>query len=359
MHASLETLARWPAWLLAAGLLLAAGCGSADILNVSYDPTREFYKEYNEAFARHWQETTGKKVSIEMSHAGSRAQARSVMDGNEATVVTLALAQDINLIQEAGLIPEGWQERLPNNSCPYTSTIVFLVRKGNPKDIKDWDDLVKDGVSVVTPNPKTSGGACWNYLAAWGFALKRELGELGKLHDPQEAEAVAKAQKAAQEFVTQLFQHVGSLDAGARGATQTFVRGTGDVLLAWENEAFLAINEMDPGKFEIVVPSLSIRAEPPVCLVDAVADRRDKREVSEAYLKYLYSEEGQLLAAKHYYRPAYPKLVRAELLEHFPKLELFTIGDVFGGWTQAQKTHFGKDGLCDQVLDAMNRKAKK
>ena len=355
------TLSARTAMLLAmagvlAGLSLLSGCGPADILNVSYDPTREFYKEFNEAFARHWQETTGKKVSIEMSHAGSRAQARSVIDGMEATVVTLALAQDIELIQESGLIAEDWQERLPNNSCPYTSTIVFLVRKGNPKNIKDWDDLVKDGVSIVTPNPKTSGGACWNYLAAWGYALKRELGDLEKLHDPQQAEAVAKAQQAAQEFVTQLFQHVASLDAGARGATQTFVaRGTGDVLLAWENEAFLAINEMGLGKFDVVVPSLSIRAEPPVCLVDAVADKRGKREVSEAYLKYLYSEEGQILAAKHYYRPAYPKLVRAELLEHFPKLELFTIGDVFGGWPQAQKTHFGKDGLCDEVLKAVKK----
>jgi sulfate/thiosulfate transport system substrate-binding protein len=355
MNTKSHTTSRRPVSLLAAGLLLLGGCGSADILNVSYDPTREFYKEYNEAFARHWQETTGKKVSIEMSHAGSRAQARAVIDGQRATVVTLALAQDIELIQEAGLISEGWQERLPNNSCPYTSTIVFLVRKGNPKNIKDWDDLVKDGVSVITPNPKTSGGACWNYLAAWGYALKQELGDLKNLHDPQQAEAVAKAQQAAQEFVTRLFQNVGNPDAGARGATQTFVRGTGDVLLAWENEAFLAINDMGPGKFEIVVPSQSIQAEPPVCLVDKVADQRGKREVSEAYLDYLYSEEGQVLAAKHYYRPARPELVRPELLEHFPKLELFTIGDVFGGWPQAQKTHFGKDGICDKVLQAMKK----
>ena len=268
-----------------------------EILNVSYDPTRELYKEFNPAFAKHWAEKTGQEVKVKTSHAGSGTQARNVIDGKEADVVTLALAYDVDAIrQKAGLIPDGWQKRLPYNSAPYTSTIVFLVRKGNPKHIKDWDDLVKPEVSIITPNPKTSGGARWNYLAAWGYALKRELGDLAKLKDPNSAKAVAKAQEKAREFVKQLFARVLVLDSGARGATMTFVqRGMGDVLLAWENEAFLSINELGPDKFEIVVPSISILAEPSVAVVDKNVDKHGTREVAEAYLKYLYSPEGQTM----------------------------------------------------------------
>jgi sulfate/thiosulfate transport system substrate-binding protein len=340
-----------------AGLLVVGGCGGSSeekILNVSYDPTREFYKEYNAAFAKYWKEKTGKEITVKPSHGGSGKQARAVIDGNEAAVVTLALAYDVDIIQKAGLIAEGWQKRLPNNSSPYTSTIVFLVRTGNPKGIKDWDDLVKDGVEVITPNPKTSGGARWNYLAAWGFALKRELGDLQKLKDPNEAAAVEKAQQTAQEFVAELFGHVPKLDTGARGSTQTFMRDTGDVLLAWENEAYLAINEMGPGKVEIVVPSLSILAEPPVSVVDKVVDKYGTREVAEAYLEYLYSAEGQTLAAKHCYRPAFPDRIAKEDQKYLApfqekKLELFRIDDVFGGWAKAQQTHFGDGGTFDQI----------
>jgi len=318
-----------------------AATGSVEILNVSYDPTRELYQEFNTAFAKHWPSKTGQVVAVKQSHGGSGTQARSVIDGLEADVVTLALAYDIDAIQQAGLIAADWQKRMPDNSSPYTSTIVFLVRKGNPKGIKDWNDLVEEGISVITPNPKTSGGARWNYLAAWGFAL-RQYGD---------DEAKAK------EFVTRLFTNVPVLDSGARGSTTTFVeRGIGDVLLAWENEAILAINELSQGKpeqaqFEIVAPSLSILAEPPVAVVDKVVDKRGTREVAQAYLEYLYSDEGQDIAAKHYYRPRLAS-VAARYEHQFPKVDLFTMSDVFGDWQQAQKTHFEDGGVFDQIYQS-------
>ena len=315
-----------------------AATGSIEILNVSYDPTRELYQEYNTAFAKYWQAKTGQVVTIKQSHGGSGTQARSVIDGLEADVVTLALAYDIDAIQQAGLIAADWQKRLPDNSSPYTSTIVFLVRKGNPKGIKDWNDLVEEGISVITPNPKTSGGARWNYLAAWGFALRQNGDDEAK----------------AREFVTRLFTNVPVLDSGARGSTTTFVeRGIGDVLLAWENEAILAINELSQGKpeqaqFEIVAPTLSILAEPPVAVVDTVVDKRGTREIAQAYLEYLYTEEGQEIAAKHYYRPRLAS-VAARYESQFPKMELFTISDVFGDWQKAQQTHFADGGVFDQI----------
>jgi len=328
-----------------------AAPGVVTIMNVSYDPTRELYKDYNEAFAKYWRQEKGENVSVRMSHGGSGKQARSVIDGLAADVVTLALAYDIDAIQKkSGLLPKDWITKLPQDSAPYTSTIVFLVRKGNPKGIHDWDDLVKPGVSIVTPNPKTSGGARWNYLAAWGYALKRELGGFAKLKDPKNAEAVAKAQTKAQAFVKDLFQRVEVLDTGARGSTMTFVqRGIGDVLLAWENEAFLSVKELGPEKFEIVVPSVSILAEPSVAVVDKNVEKRGTREVAEAYLTHLYSPEGQSIAAKHYYRPRDVKGVPEKYLKHFPKLELFTIGDVFGGWAKAQHEHFDDGGLWDRI----------
>ncbi|GAW65926.1 sulfate transporter subunit [Geoanaerobacter pelophilus] len=315
--------------LLVAVLPLTA-FAAQEFLNVSYDPTRELYQDFNKAFAR----KSGQKVTFKQSHGGSGKQARAVIDGLEADVVTLALAYDIDEISDkAKLIPANWQKRLPNNSSPYTSTIVFLVRKGNPKHIKDWNDLVKPGVSVITPNPKTSGGARWNYLAAWGYALKQKGGN----------EAKAKA------FVSELFKHVPVLDSGARGSTTTFVqRGQGDVLLAWENEAFLAVNELGRDKFEIVVPSLSILAEPPVTVVDKVVDRKGTRKLAEEYLKYLYSPEGQEIAARHYYRPR-DKKVAAKYAKVFPKVKLVTIDDTFGGWRKAQKTHFADGGIFDQI----------
>ena len=302
-----------------------------EFLNVSYDPTRELYQDFNKAFAK---KNNKQDVTFKQSHGGSGKQARAVIDGLEADVVTLALAYDIDEIHEkAKLIPENWQKRLPNNSSPYTSTIVFLVRKGNPKKIKDWNDLVKPGVSVITPNPKTSGGARWNYLAAWGYALKQKGGN----------ETKAKA------FVTDLFKHVPVLDSGARGSTTTFVqRGQGDVLLAWENEAFLAVNELGKDKFEIVVPSLSILAEPPVTVVDKVVDKKGTRKLAEEYLKYLYTPEGQEIAAKHYYRPR-DKKVAAKYAKVFPKVKFVTIDDTFGGWRKAQKTHFADGGVFDQI----------
>lgn len=317
--------------LLAAGSALAA---EVTLLNVSYDPTRELYTEFNEAFARHWQAKTGDTVTVQQSHGGSGKQARAVIDGLEADVVTLALAGDIDAIAEKGkLCPADWQKRLPHNSSPYTSTIVFLVRKGNPKGIKDWNDLVKPGVSVITPNPKTSGGARWNYLAAWGFALKQKGG----------SEATAK------DFVTALFKNVPVLDSGARGATTTFVqRGLGDVFISWENEAFLAVKEFGADKFEIVVPSLSILAEPPVTLVDKVVDRRGTRKVAEAYLNYLYSPAGQDLAGKNFYRPRLNEVAK-KYEQQFPKVNLFTVDELFGGWAKAQKTHFADGGVFDQI----------
>lgn len=303
-----------------------------EILNVSYDPTRELYQEFNPAFAKYWKDKTGQTVTIKQSHGGSGTQARSVIDGLAGDIVTLALGYDIDAIQATGLIAAGWQTRLPNNSSPYYSTIVFLVRKGNPKGIKDWADLVKPGVSVITPNPKTSGGARWNYLAAWGYELKRSGNDEAK----------------AKEFVARLYKNVPVLDSGARGSTTTFVeRGIGDVLISWENEAFLAVNELGKDKFEIVVPSISILAEPPVTLVDKTADKRGTRAVAQAYLEYLYSEEGQQIAAKHYYRPR-QAVVAARYGVQFPKLSLFTIDD-FGDWQKAQKTHFSDGGTFDLI----------
>ena len=303
------------------------------LLNVSYDPTREFYEEYNKAFTAHWKQKTGKDIEINQSHGGSGKQARSVIDGLEADVVTLALAYDIDSIAEkSGLLSIKWQEKLPHNSSPYTSTIVFLVRKGNPKQIKDWEDLIQPGLKVITPNPKTSGGARWNYLAAWGFALKKWGND----------------QEKAKEFVKKIYQNVPVLDSGARGSTTTFVeRGIGDVLIAWENEAYLAVNELGPDKFEIVGPSISILAEPPVAIVDRNVDRRKTREAAEEYLKYLYSEEGQEIAAKHYYRPRLESVVK-KYADKFKKINLFTIEE-FSGWRNAQKTHFADKGTFDQI----------
>jgi sulfate transport system substrate-binding protein len=324
-----------------AGLALLATSGPGalakdiKLLNVSYDPTRELYQEYNADFAKYWKAKTGDAVTVKQSHGGAAKQARAVIDGLDADVVTLALAFDIDEIAEkTGNIPSDWQKRLPNNSSPYTSTIVFLVRKGNPKGIKDWDDLVKPGVVVITPNPKTSGGARWNYLAAWGYALKKSGGD----------EATARA------FVTALYKHVPVLDSGARGSTNTFVeRGIGDVLLAWENEAFLSINELGPDKFEIVVPSLSILAEPPVTVVDGNAKKHGTLDVAKAYLEYLYSPVGQRIAAHNYYRPIKPELADPKDIARFPAVKTFTVDDVFGGWQKAQKTHFADGGVFDQI----------
>ncbi len=320
--------------VLALTLSSSVASFAADItlLNVSYDPTRELYTDFNNSFARYWQQKAGQKVTVKQSHGGSGKQARAVIDGLEADVVTLALAYDIDAIAEKGLIKPGWQKELPHNSSPYTSTIVFLVRKGNPKQIKNWDDLIKPGVSVITPNPKTSGGARWNYLAAWGFALHQKGGTEAK----------------AKEFVAKLFKNVPVLDSGARGSTNTFVqRGLGDVLLAWENEAFLAINELGPDKFEVVTPAESILAEPPVTVIDKVADRRGTRKVAEEYLKYLYSDEGQKIAAKHYYRP-----INAKIPTRLAKIKLYTVDQAFGGWKKAQKTHFADGGTFDQIYSS-------
>ena len=320
--------------LLALALLSqAAVAADITLLNASYDPTRELYQDFNAAFAKQWKAKTGDNVTVKQSHGGSGKQARTVIDGLEADIVTLALAYDIDAIAERGLVNAQWQKRLAHNSSPYTSTIVFLVRKGNPKGIKDWADLVKPGISVITPNPKTSGGARWNYLAAWGYAIKQ----------PGGTEASAK------EFVNKLFKNVPVLDSGARGATTTFVeRGIGDVLLAWENEALLAIKELGPDKVQIVSPSVSILAEPPVALVDKVADRHGTRKVAEAYLQYLYSDEGQEIAAKNYYRPTAPKTL-AKYAAQYPKVKLFTIDEVSGNWAKSQKTHFADGGLFDQI----------
>lgn len=316
-------------------MLVASGAVAKDIqlLNVSYDPTREFYQEYNQAFSKHWQQQTGDKVTVRQSHGGSGKQATSVINGIEADVVTLALAYDVDAIAERGRIDKNWIKRLPDNSAPYTSTIVFLVRKGNPKQIHDWSDLVKPGISVITPNPKTSGGARWNYLAAWGYALEHNNNDQAK----------------AQEFVKTLYKNVEVLDSGARGATNTFVeRGIGDVLIAWENEALLAVNELGKDQFDIVTPSVSILAEPTVSVVDKVVDKRGTREVADAYLKYLYSPEGQTIAAKNFYRPR-DATVAAKFSSEFPTLKLFTIDEVFGGWTKAQQVHFATGGVFDEI----------
>ena len=315
-------------------LLWAGSAHAADVtlLNVSYDPTRELYAEFNKAFAAAWQKETGKSIEIKQSHGGSGAQARAVIDGLQADVVTLALAYDIDAIAAKGFLATDWQKRLPLNASPYTSTIVFLVRKGNPKAIKDWDDLIRPGVAVITPNPKTSGGARWNYLAAWGFAQKR-LGSVEK----------------ARKFVADLYQNVPVLDTGARGSTVTFVeRGVGDVLIAWENEAFLALREFGQDKFEIVAPPTSILAEPPLAVVDTVADKKGTRAAAEAYLKYWYTKDGQEIAARNSYRPRDPEIAK-QYENSFARVELFTIDDVFGGWTKAQKVHFGEGGIFDQI----------
>jgi len=315
-------------------LLWAGSAHAADVtlLNVSYDPTRELYAEFNKAFAAAWQKETGKSIEIKQSHGGSGAQARAVIDGLQADVVTLALAYDIDAIAAKGFLAAEWQKRLPLNASPCTSTIVFLVRKGNPKGIKDWDDLIKPGVAVITPNPKTSGGARWNYLAAWGFAQKK----------------FGSAEKA-RRFVGDLYQNVPVLDTGARGSTVTFVeRGVGDVLIAWENEAFLALREFGQDKFEIVAPPTSILAEPPLAVVDAVADKKGTRAAAEAYLKYWYTKEGQEIAARNSYRPRDPEIAK-QYENSFAKVELFTIDDVFGGWAKAQKDHFAEGGIFDQI----------
>ncbi len=304
------------------------------LLNVSYDPTREFYQAYNAAFAKYWKEKSGETIKFNQSHGGSGKQARAVIDGLDADVVTLALAYDIDAISEkANLLHKNWQTRLPNNSSPYTSTIVLLVRKGNPKNIKDWDDLAKSGISVITPNPKTSGGARWNYLAAWGYAFKKWNNDETK----------------AKEFVAAIFRNVPVLDSGARGSTTTFIeRGIGDVLISWENEAFLAVNEFGKGQFEIVIPSVSILAEPPVAIIDRVVDRKGTRKVAEGYLEYLYSQEGQEIAAKNYYRPRLDSVIK-KYADKFPKINLFTVDEVFGGWQKAQKVHFADKGVFDQI----------
>jgi len=346
---------------LAAAMLLGACGGDSQpkvkeiqLLNVSYDPTREHYRDYNEGFVKYWEQKAKQKVTVRQSHGGSGSQARAVIDGLDADVVTLALAYDIDAIHEKGRRLAGdWQKRLPHNSAPYASTIVFLVRKGNPKQIKDWDDLVRRDVQVITPNPKTSGGARWNYLAAWGYALRRQLGgDLGALKTAP-PEKLTAARDAARDFVSRLYGNVPVLDRGARGSTNTFVgpgrqQGLGDVLLAWENEALLSINELGPDKVELVYPTVSILAEPAVALVDTVVDKKGTRTVAKAYLEYLYSDFGQETAARHYFRPRNEQVL-AKHSRQFPPVELFNIDDVFGGWKRAQKDHFDDGGVFDQI----------
>ena len=336
-----KVAAAFAAAFVAVATLGSSVAQAADItlLNVSYDPTRELYQDLNAAFARQYKVKTGDNVTVKQSHGGSGKQARSVIDGLQADVVTLALAYDIDAISERGLIAHNWQQRLEHRSTPYASTIVFLVRKGNPNGIRDWADLARPGVAVITPNPKTSGGARWNYLAAWGYALRQ----------PGATEASARA------YMAKLFKNVPVLDSGARGATTTFTeRGIGDVLIAWENEALLAVKELGTGKFEVVAPSVSILAEPPVAIVDKVVDKRGTRAVAEAYLAYLYSGEGQQIAARHYYRPVVEPYAR-QYAAQFPAIKLFTIDDVAGGWTKAQKTHFADGGLFDQIYQPGRR----
>ena len=343
------------ALLLVTSTLAACGGGapsnSITLLNVSDDPTRELYRDVNTAFAAEWKQKTGQTVSIRQSHGGSGSQARAVIDGLDADVVTLALAYDIDSIQRKGKrLGTNWQTRFPQNSSPYTSTIVFLVRKGNPKGITDWPDLLKPGVQIVTPNPKTSGGARWNYLAAWGYALHEQLdGDFSKLDDPEAAEQVAQAEQAAEDYVRQVYARVPVLDSGARGATNTFVqREIGDVLITWENEALLAIREMKPGTVEMVVPSVSMLAEPPVAVVDTVVDRRGTRQVAEAYLQFLYTPAGQEIAANHYFRPRDPQVL-ARFSDRFKDVELFTIAEAFGGWDAAHEEHFADGGRFDRI----------
>jgi sulfate transport system substrate-binding protein len=323
-------------------LALTGGAGPAGaqssakpvtLLNVSYDPTRELYEDFNQQFAAYWKGKTGQEVTIRQSHGGSGKQTRSVIDGLQADVVTLALGYDLDVLADNGLLPEDWQKRLPHNSAPYTSTVIFLVRKGNPKKIKDWPDLIRPGVSVVTANPKTSGGARWNYLAAWGYALRQPGGNEAK----------------AKDFITKLYKNVPVLDAGARGSTTTFVeRGIGDVLIAWENEALLAVKELGPGKVEVVVPSSSILAEPPVAVVAKVARKRGTAAVAQAYLEYLYTDQGQEIVAKHFYRPVNPTIA-AKYASQFPKVDRFTLADIVGDWRTTQKAHFADGGVFDQI----------
>lgn len=351
---------RWgvAAAVLAATVVFLAGCErgkdeqAVTLLNVSYDPTRELYQDFNKAFARHWHATTGQTVTIRQSHGGSGSQARAVIDGLEADVVTLALAHDIDAIAEhAGLLPKDWQTRLPNNSAPYTSTLALLVRKGNPKNITSWEDLIRSDVQVITPNPKTSGVARWNYLAIWGYVLRRELGPeyVMKLSDPAFADEVAAAQNTSRNFVTQVYKNVPVLDRAARGATNTFVqRKIGDVLINWENEILLSQNELDAAGVEIVIPDVSILAETVVAVVDKNADRKKTREIAQAYLEYLYSPEGQDIAGKNYYRPT-SKEAQKKYADQFPKIELFTIGDLFGGWAEANRVHFSDGGEFDKI----------
>jgi sulfate/thiosulfate transport system substrate-binding protein len=346
--------------LLCMGLLSACGssedsaggsAGKVTLLNVSYDPTRELYRDINAEFIKDWQSRNQQQITIKQSHGGSGSQARAVIDGLAADVVTLALAYDIDSIQRKGKrLGANWQTRFPHNSAPYTSTIVFLVRKGNPKQIRDWGDLIKPGVAVVTPNPKTSGGARWNYLAAWGAELHRQLGnDWSKLDDPAAASAVAAANAAAEKFVAALYRNVPVLDSGARGATNTFVqREIGDVLISWENEALLAIKELGPDKVDLIIPSISILAEPPVAVVDTVVDRRGTRQIAEAYLRYLYTPAGQEIGAKHYFRPRDPAVIE-RYRNQFAQLELFTIDDVFGGWDRAHERHFADGAVFDRI----------
>lgn len=333
------TLFRAAIVLLLTGLFVATACHAASpdversLLNVSYDPTRELYQEFNTAFVRAWKLKTGETISVHQSHGGSGKQARAVAGGVQADVVTLALSGDIDLLAGRGLLAQGWQNRLDDRSAPYTSTVVFLVRKGNPKNIRNWDDLVRPGVSIITPHPKTSGGGRWNYLAAWAYAK----------HQPGATDASARA------FMGELYRNVATLDAGARGATTTFVeRGVGDVLITWENEAMLAVRELGPGRVEMVAPLISILAEPPVAVVDKIVDKRGTRKLAEAYLAYLYSEEGQLIVAKHYYRPSVPFFAR-KLASSFPRIKLLTIDEVAGGWASAQQDHFADGGVFDQI----------
>jgi sulfate/thiosulfate transport system substrate-binding protein len=336
MHARLATAGSLLIIALTGGAGLSGAQSSAKpvtLLNVSYDPTRELYEDLNQQFATYWKGKTGQEVTIRQSHGGSGKQARSVIDGLQADVVTLALGYDLDVLADNGLLPEDWQKRLPHNSSPYTSTVIFLVRKGNPKKIKDWPDLIRPGVSVITPNPKTSGGARWNYLAAWGYALRQPGGNEAK----------------AKDFITKLYKNVPVLDAGARGSTTTFVeRGIGDVLIAWENEALLAVRELGPGKVEVVVPSSSILAEPPVAVVTKVAKKRGTTAVAQAYLEYLYTDQGQEIAAKHFYRPINPTIA-AKYAAQFPKVELFTLADIVGDWRATQKAHFADGGVFDQI----------